>query len=291
MEQQPPQHLSTSALAKELGIPSQQLFVTLKDFSWIRKVDDGWVLTKKGEYEGGEYIHSKRYGRYIVWPHELTEHPLFKAMEDARTVSATALGRPCGLTAREVNRLLAELGWIKHGFQGWELTPLGEKCGGVQLENDNSGTFYVVWPSSVSEDKLLSRQLQSGRGENQAVVGQAADLFAGSEDMVAMDGHSHSCQSLRQVCQWLYLSGLAHACQRRLPCDEDLYADFYLPLQQLYIECWSEQETSKQLSQRMRRKEVYQTLSLQSIDIEAADYEHLDEVLVRHFRKLGIRIY
>ena len=60
--------LSTSALAKLLDIPLQQLFGTLRDCGWIRKVDDGWVLTAKGEFEGGEYIHSRRYGRYIVWP-------------------------------------------------------------------------------------------------------------------------------------------------------------------------------------------------------------------------------
>ncbi|MEE2653555.1 MAG: hypothetical protein VYE54_12590, partial [Pseudomonadota bacterium] len=73
--------LSTSALARQLELPVQQLFATLKDYGWIRKIDDGWALTAKGEFEGGRYVNSKRYGRYIVWPPAIIEHRLFQAME------------------------------------------------------------------------------------------------------------------------------------------------------------------------------------------------------------------
>ena len=44
--------LSTSALAKRLDIPGQQLFATLKDYGWIQRAGDNWVLTPKGEFEG-----------------------------------------------------------------------------------------------------------------------------------------------------------------------------------------------------------------------------------------------
>jgi hypothetical protein len=54
--------LSTTALARKLDIPVQQLFAVLKDYGWIQRPSDSWVLTPKGEFEGGTYHSSRRYG-------------------------------------------------------------------------------------------------------------------------------------------------------------------------------------------------------------------------------------
>lgn len=284
------QSLSTSALAKALQLPSQQLFSVLKDYGWIKRLEDSWGLTAKGEFEGGEYVHSKRYGRYIVWPPTLTEHPLLKAIESHRMLSAAVLAKPFHLTAREVNRLLAELGWIKHGSQGWELTPLGDRHGGVQLENEQSGTFYVLWPEAVQTDSLLKNQLQLGASVSQP-LNNGDDLFAEPSVYSSVDGHQHGTVEQLQVCHWLYMSGLAHACRRRLPCADELYADFYLPSLQLYIEYWGEAHSSGEINSQLQRKAFYKEYDLMVIDLEREDMQHLDEVLTREFRKRGIRIY
>ena len=295
MDDNSPHRLSTSALAKALDIPSQQLFTTLKDYGWIRRIEDGWVLTNKGEFEGGEYVHSKKYGRYIVWPEELIEHRLFQAMEDNRHISATLLGKAVGLNAREVNRLLSELGWIKHGFQGWELTNLGQKYGGVQLENDSSGTFYVMWPQSIQQNAGLTQALAYSASLLETKTTQAeGDLFTQDSEYIALDGHIHTSKNQLSVCHWLYMAGIAHACKRRLPTQaiagEELLADFYLPAHQLYIECW-DKESSTSLAKQMQRKSFYDEAGLSVIDVEEADFQQLDEVLTRKFRQLGIRIY
>ena len=88
-----PEKLSTTALARKLGIPTQQLFATLKDYGWIQRHQDSWLLTNKGEFEGGSYADSKRYGRYIVWPESLVEHPMLSAIESNQRVSASGLRR------------------------------------------------------------------------------------------------------------------------------------------------------------------------------------------------------
>lgn len=290
MDDDTPTKLSTSALAKQLDIPVQQLFSTLKDYRWIRKIDDGWALSSKGEFEGGEYVHSKRYGRYIVWPPDLADHPLLQAVEDNRHLSATVLGKSYGLTAREVNRLLAELGWLKHGVQGWELTSWGEQNGGIQLENEASASFYVVWPQAVTNAPALSARLKQAAsifGDEQTI---ATDLFADQTDWQGDDGHSHKHKLHLQVCQWLYLAGLAHACHKRLPVDEVLFADFYLPAAHIYIECWVD-ENSTALAQRMKRKAFYESTGFTVIDLEGSDGQQLDEVLTRQLRKHGVRIY
>lgn len=282
--------ISTSALAKLLAVPSQQLFSTLKDFGWIRKLEDGWALSTKGEFEGGEYVHSKRYGRYIVWPESLSEHPLLLALEDNRQLSATALGKAYGLSARQVNRVLAELGWIKHGLQGWELTVAGEAKGGVQLENDSSGTFYVVWPEAFQSDTVLAAQLRfNAEIAAEKPPAAANDLFAEQHNFVSPDGHQHDNKARMQICHWLYMNGIAHACNRQLPVAEKLVADFYLPVHHLYIEYWH--DDGKGLARRLQRKELYKQWHATVIDIEPDDMPQLDELLTRQFRKLGIRVY
>lgn len=290
-----PQKLSTSALAKLLDVPSQQLFATLKDYGWIRKLEEGWSLSSKGEFEGGEYVHSKRYGRYIVWPEELASHPLLLALEDSRHISATIIGKTVGLNAREVNRILSELGWIKHGFQGWELTAIGEQCGGIQLENDSSGTFYVVWPQDIQNNQTLNRQLTFSAEVYALPAAESDDMFASQSQYQGLDGRQHSSKAHLQISHWLYMAGIAHACQRELPFvdkenPQPLKADFYLPAHQLYIECWDDAGGST-LNQRMQRKDIYQQYGCTVIDIEKEDLEQLDEVLTRQLRKQGIRVY
>lgn len=289
MAHQAPKKLSTSALAKRLELTSQQLFSTLKDYGWIEKLEEGWGLTAKGEFEGGEYLHSQRYGRYIVWPEQIAEHQFLKALEDNQHISATQLGRQHGLNARQVNRIFAELGWITHSFQGWELTTSGEQRGGVQMENEASGSFYCLWPRAIAENSSLKAQLDYASQLNQPAE-PADDLFSDQQSLQSIDGHQHPSRQHLQVGHWLYMAGLAHACGRRLPVDEELHADFYLPAQQLYIEVWGDGDASA-LAQRMQRQQVYEQLGVTVIDLEAQDFQDLDESLTRKFRKLGIRVY
>ncbi len=290
MEQQGPRKLSTSALAKQLEIPTQQLFTTLKDYGWIRKLEQGWALTGKGEFEGGEYVHSKRFGRYIVWPPDLSEHPLLRALEDNRHLAATALGKQHDLSARETNRVLAEQGWIRHEPQGWEVTDLGREKGGVVLENENSGTFYVVWPQTAAQDPQLREALQQTAAVFHPAPTASGELFADQADYSAADGHRLVSTLQLQVCHWLYLAGIAHAVGRRLPVGgKPLHADFYLPAHHLYIECW--EDSGEGLGERMARRDLYQHYQFPCIDLEPPDGDQIDEVMTRELHKRGIRIY
>jgi hypothetical protein len=99
--------LSTTALARKLNIPAQQLFATLRDYGWIERAGESWLLTPKGEYEGGNYQQSRRYGRYIVWPEGLVHHPLLAAIESNQRINAASMRRYYPrLHARQINRAL-----------------------------------------------------------------------------------------------------------------------------------------------------------------------------------------
>ena len=286
--------LSTSALARKLNIPAQQLFTTLKDYGWIERAGESWVLTSKGEFEGGNYQQSRRYGRYIVWPPSLDHHPLLSAIESNQRINAASMRRYYPrLHARQINRALAELGLQRHSIIGWELTERGKALGGLQEESQNSGAFYVTWPHEIIDNPVIHRELtrQSDQGHPTASNDEdEPDLFAGGAvRCIGIDGHSLESPLETRVCDWLYLAQLAHAYQRALPTEELLMADFYIPEGNVYIDCWEENIPALALSAKLHKRDLYQTLKLRHIEINAADIERLDEVLGRGLLAFGIR--
>lgn len=60
--------ISTSQLAKNLGVTPRELFGKLQSAGWISREGEDWVLTKLGQAQGGEVRKSRQYGDYIVWP-------------------------------------------------------------------------------------------------------------------------------------------------------------------------------------------------------------------------------
>lgn len=282
--------LSTSALAKQLDIPLQQLFVTLRDYGWIRKLEDGWALTPKGEFEGGEYVHSKRYGRYIVWPETLPEHPLLRAMEHNRLLSAAQIGRKYGLHAREVRRLFGEIGLLQRGVNGWELTAHGEQIGGLLLDNELSDG-EPSWPEMILENGLVAAQLEFGQSQYRHTDDDENDLLANVNEYIALDGHRYQSRGEWQICNWLYLAGIVHACHRRLPGNELLYADFWLPEAGVYIEYSGDERDAHALKSALQRVEIYRLLDWPFIEINADQLADLDEVLTRQLRRRGVRVW
>ena len=290
--------LSTTALAKKLSIPSQQLFATLKDYGWIERHGDSWTLTPKGEFEGGIYHDSRRYGRYIVWPETIERHPLVTAIETSQRITAAGMRRYyTRLHPRQINRALAEIGLQHHSIVGWELTPLGKTLGGQQQESENTGALYVTWPHEIIDHPVVHRELtrqsdQLDPPPRPADDGEP-DLFAGeqvdSENLMGIDGHILKNRLEMRVCNWLYLAQLAHAYQRALPCEESINADFYLPAGNVYIDCWEADVPASELSGKLNRREVYKALGLRHLEVNAADVERLDEVLGRGLLAFGIR--
>ncbi|MDX9874926.1 MAG: hypothetical protein RBS88_08455 [Spongiibacteraceae bacterium] len=286
MNEVAPEHkLSTSAVAKALHLPLQQLFTTLRDYGWIRKADDGWLLTGKGEFEGGEYVHSRRYGRYIVWPAEILEHPLLRGLEDNRHWNALQLGRRYGISAREVQRLLGELGLLRRDFNGWHLTRAGEALGGVLVDQDSP--FPVLWPESALQEQAVQQQLEYGRAFYQTPAAAQDDLLTGA-GLIGLDGHVHRSHGRRLICDWLYLAGVLHACDRALPHLAPHHADFWLPEAELCIDYSGDEGNATQLSATLARLEHYRRSQLDHIEVQAAHLPRLDEFLTGELRQRGV---
>ncbi len=64
--------LTTSKLAKQLGIKTAELNERLLTKSLIRREGDEFKITDAGEKAGGETRYSKKYGAYLLWPKDLS---------------------------------------------------------------------------------------------------------------------------------------------------------------------------------------------------------------------------
>jgi hypothetical protein len=281
--------ISTTQLAKLAKLESRELFDLLADSHWIKRSDDEeksrWLLTAKGEFEGGEYFTSSKFGTYIVWPKMVLEHAILTERK-AKLLTATALGKDHNLPARLVNHVLLELGLIAKHINGWQLTVQGKALGGIEQEHRNSGVIYALWPESMAANQHWLASVK------------ALDLasFNSNQDCKTLDGHRVDNAQLAIISNWLYVSGLAYAYQRQLPVMDsatqvELYSDFYLPSANVYIEYWNASTSPDYLAAKFDKIEQFNQLQTPMIELTQADVEHLDDVLPRLLLKYGIKVY
>ncbi len=277
--------VSTTALAKLLDIDSKQLFELLVEKKWIvreKQPDNSSVnkLTNKGVFEGGEYLKTKKFGTYIVWPNNLGEHSLFKK-QPAKTLSVTSLAKSKGISSSRMHAILQEMGWLNLHVQGWQLTPQGKKVGGQEHQNEKTGTSYVMWPSDVEQKEHFKNTLASLLADN---------IPQSYEPCACLDGHEVKSKALMIIDNWLYCTGLVHAVGRQLAVDNSLVCDFYLPQGQIYLEFWGSEHTPAYLKQKMAKKGLYKQHELNVIELHQEDLSRLDTILPKQLLQYGVKV-
>lgn len=288
--------ISTSQLAKRFHVSSKQLFAGLLETGLVLRHEDKWVLTDKGREAGGEYRESKQYGRYIVWPADI---PMPGAGPGEKLLSATALGEAFELPARRVNQVLSEHGWIKRHLKGWLVTELGRLVGGQQRENTQSGVPFVIWPASVLENSTLRDTIGELKGSGQPEVSMPAEVvesLSGFRErfppkLRAADGHYVRSRAEMLIDNWLYTAEIVHAYERRLPLEEEVYCDFYLPAGKVYIEFWGMESNPEYRERKEEKLKIYRQYGLNLIELHDEDIAQLDDILPRLLLKFGITTY
>jgi hypothetical protein len=283
--------ISTSQLAKRHGMESRELFELLSGAKWIvrnhadtevikGKQPPKWLLTAKGEFEGGVYFSSDKFGTYIVWPASVVKHPMIQELQE-KPLTATQIGKAHQLHGRLVNQILAEIGWIEQHIDGWELTNAGLAVGGQARENEKTGVHYALWPQQAVADSRLQRALS------------ACDLnqLRTNNVVTALDGHQHDCPERVFIDNWLYLNGLAHACARPLDNDAEFASDFYLPQGRIFIEYWGAEDGAERLLGKLKKLDIYHEHQDHLVEIEPQHLPELDDYLAKQLLKFGIKVY
>lgn len=273
-------YLSRSALAEKLGISLKELTQLMIESGWIKQEGKVWHLTAKGEFEGGMYRESKKYGQYIVWPTTVLDHPMIREMNEG-VVNVSSLAKRAGLPARLFNRLLAELGWIEAFAKGWQLTVLGKHYGGLQSQDEETGIPYVMWPRTLLDEPSVINS-----------VAYFSD-FSEKQQLQALNGLQTRSSAHSVIASWLYALGLVYSYQRELhlPKDTVLTPDFYLPQSHLCIDYWPESLPADALASQLAKREIYKKHNINSIELDAKGLLDLDHELARELMQLGVTVY
>ena len=294
---------STSALAKINGVSSRELFLFLQQQILINREGDEWVLTIEGSRAGGEYKESSKFGRYIVWPEDIDVSALkVAAVSETSSTFMTArnLASHFEISANKINFILSELGWLKKGIKGWLATEQGLKLGAIQAEDRKSGIPFVRWPDSITGKKSLIESIDQvkGKSSQSEPEPQEADDRADTgfrEKFQAKhrsaDGHFVRSKAEMLIDNWLYMAEIVHAYERKLPIEEDVYCDFYIPTGKVYIEYWGYENDPKYLARKKQKLDIYQKYGFNLIELQDADVQNLDDILPRLLLKYGVQSY
>lgn len=294
--------ISTSALAKSCNVSAKEVVQRLLDLGLIEEKSGLKVLTEQGFASGGEYQESDKYGKYIIWPEDLDMRlPKENPPENANSakqilLSSSKIGEKFELSAQNINNVLSELGWIKKGLKGWCITEQGKKLNGIELTHSTSGVPYVKWPENICESKVFSETIQQFKGAEQQVKpveGKSQTEFREKFEakLRTTDGHFVRSKAEMLVDNWLYMAEIVHAYERKLPIEEDVYSDFYIPTGKVYIEYWGFEEDEKYLNRKQQKIEIYKKYGFNLIEISDKEVQNLDDHLPRLLLKYGITSY
>jgi hypothetical protein len=298
------EYISTTSLANELDIPGNELFGKLKDLGFIERKNDKWILTDLGTLKGGQTRNNPKFGEYIVWPENFSFE---NGQSKSKLVNATAIGKHFNVSSQRINLILSELGFQENDVAGWEVTKLGKNLGGKQFEHEQSGKSYVLWPESILVNKNLneffnlnflekavektSTQIVSTNSQTQS------DNFRQKYPATyrTQDGHMVRSKSEVIIDNWLYISGLVHSYEKKLPIDEEVVSDFYIPSgngrpQAVYIEYWGLENDPKYKDRMKKKIEIYKKYEFPLIELIDKDIENIDDVLPRKLLQFKIKV-
>lgn len=320
-----PQHLSTSALAKALNCDANDLKNRFRDLGWTawNERERALELTEAGKQKGGIYIDSQRFGRYIAWPQEFKTASALMSLGSApaptpapasapaakppapapaaavQYLTATDLGDRFGLPSTRVNSILSELGWIKRGIKGWITTDQGLAIGAKQLENYKTGVPYVTWPAGIALNPRLVDTINESKGAaappSESKPATPSEAVGFREKFEARhrttDGHYVRSKAEMLIDNWLYMAELVHAYERKLPVEEDLYCDFYIPTGKVYIEYWGLENDPQYRERKAKKIDIYKKYGFKLIELNDTDVANLDDVLPRKLLHFGVQSY
>ncbi|GGM28014.1 hypothetical protein GCM10011351_12380 [Paraliobacillus quinghaiensis] len=289
--------LSTTALSKELKMNVKEVFQILLNDGLIKRIDDNWVLTEKGEKLGGTLKKHPRAGEYIAWNESIRDNKIFTSTNTEVLLNATALSNHFGVSKLKMNPILSELGFVQKAIKGWTVTKLGLSIGGKQLEYDKTGVPYVNWPESILHNKRLVETMNELQG-NEPEENKTSDTgnSLGFRDKFeakhrSADGHYVRSRAEMLIDNWLYMSEIVHAYERKLPVEEDVYTDFYLPVGKVYIEYWGLENDPRYAARKQEKLKIYEKYGFNLIELQDADIQNLDDILPKKLLKFGIQAY
>ncbi len=219
----------------------------------------------------------------------------------SKLINATAIGKHFDMSSQRLNLIFSEIGWIKKDLSGWQITKLGKGLGGRQFEHETSGGNYVLWPENILDNHNLISAIkgtsQAAEPQKTAInnvpVKNSTDNFREKFPATFRTKDGHMVRSRAEVIidNALYDYKLVHAYERKLPIEEDLYSDFFIPTENVYIEFWGMEDDPKYAERKKVKIEIYKKYDFRLIELNDNDISNLDDYLPKKLLKFNIKVY
>lgn len=203
-------------------------------------------------------------------------------------LTPTQIGDEFEKTAKEVNEALAKANFIIKCGNGWKLTELGKKNGGIQ--QNYKGNLSVYWEEDALYDGSLEKALNPNKKTKQENNNKTNFRDKFKAEYRTNDGHYVRSRAEVIISNWLFSECIAHAYEKRVPIEEDVYCDFYIPKGKIYIEFWGYEDDEKYLARKQKKRELYKKYNLNLIEIDNSKINNIDDFLPKELLKFGINL-
>ena len=288
---------------KKLSISEQQLEEIVINSSIIidkmaQLKNCGWEIPELKSQLANGVSNYKKYSE--------NESSNFKSgnTDKGKLLNATTIGKHFNISSQRLNLILSELGWIGKSISGWEVTKLGKSIGGKQYEYETNGSSYVLWPESILQNNNLTSGFKEVNSitetpKEQNVENDVRVIKSNTENFRekfpatfrTKDGHMVRSRAEVIIDNALYDYKLAHAYERKLPIEEELYSDFFIPTENVYIEFWGMENDPKYAERKKVKIAIYQKYDFKLIELTDDDITNLDDYLPKKLLKFGIKVY
>lgn len=235
---------------------------------------------------------------YLVTPQPATSHDV-----NNTSLNSTSLGERFNLDAKQINRMLFDLGWIEREDKGWRPSVLGEKLKAQKKVFSKSGVPFVVWHQDICKSRILQNVVSEflsieveppSTPHASPLPEEAADKAEGFREKFpptirALDGHMVRSRGEAMIDACLYERRIAHAYERLVPVEQKMYCDFYLPECDLYIEFWGLESNPKYKARKERKLEIYRQNELRLVEIKNEHIDNLEDYLMSQLVKFGYK--
>ena len=105
------------------------------------------------------------------------------------------------------------------------------------------------------------------------------------------DGHYVRSKAEVIIDNWLYNKEIVHAYEKRVPIEENVLSDFYIPQGKVYIEFWGYENKPEYLKRKKIKQNIYKKYNLNLIELTDKEVQNLDDILPRVLLKFGIKTF
>ena len=212
-------------------------------------------------------------------------HVKFSQRNIADTLTSKEIAKKFDKNAKDVNLALLNLGFIKKCDNGYNVTDVGKYYGGMQ--NYYMGRASVRWDERIVYNENFVDEIMKNTAET-AKEEQKEDFREKFKaEYRTSDGHYVRSRAELVIANWLFVEGIAYAYEKRVPIEEDIYCDFYIPKGKVYIEFWGLEDDEAYLKRKEKKIELYKKYNLNLIEIDNNTINKIDGYLPKELLKFG----